>query len=352
MGIYHSHPDSPASPSEYDRDHAWPWFSYIIVSVNAGIAAEALAWKLRDDRSGFDRLIVEENGEARMSVVKVEIPTALRAFAGNKDTVPLEGETVGELLTKLGAAFPQLKKHIFDEQDRLRSFVNVYVNDDDIKHLDKERTRVSAKDVVSIIPSVAEERPRRVRGKRRRRRCHAQPAARSSATAGTSSCRRSAWTVSNVAPRARCSMGAGGLGSPVLSYLAAAGWDRLGSWISTRWTSPTSSARSSTRPRMSAGPSSNPRRDRISPSTPTYRSSSTRKRSSSENTMAIFAGYDIVIDGTDNFPTRYLVNDACVMLGMPNVYGEHFPVRRPGVGFYPETARCYRCVYPEPPPPG
>jgi proteasome lid subunit RPN8/RPN11 len=65
VGIYHSHPDSPASPSDYDRDHAWPWFSYIIISVKTGIAAEALAWKLRDDRSGFDRMILEENGEAR-----------------------------------------------------------------------------------------------------------------------------------------------------------------------------------------------------------------------------------------------------------------------------------------------
>ncbi len=70
VGIYHSHPDSPARPSEYDRDHAWPWFSYIIVSVKAGKAAEAKAWQLRDDRSGFDALILEaampaEKGDRR-----------------------------------------------------------------------------------------------------------------------------------------------------------------------------------------------------------------------------------------------------------------------------------------------
>src|SRR5208283_1458173 len=91
----------------------------------------------------------------RRAMTKVEIPTALRAFAGNKDAVELEGATVGELLRALGASFPQLKKHLFDDQGKLRNFVNVYVNDDDIKHLDKEATRVSAKDVISIIPSVA-----------------------------------------------------------------------------------------------------------------------------------------------------------------------------------------------------
>jgi proteasome lid subunit RPN8/RPN11 len=60
VGIYHSHPDSPARPSEYDRDHAWPWFSYLIVSVRGGKAAEANAWQLRDDRSGFDPVALEQ----------------------------------------------------------------------------------------------------------------------------------------------------------------------------------------------------------------------------------------------------------------------------------------------------
>ena len=59
VGIYHSHPDSPARPSEYDRDHAWPWFSYVIVSVKGGKSAEANAWELRDDRSGFDEVELE-----------------------------------------------------------------------------------------------------------------------------------------------------------------------------------------------------------------------------------------------------------------------------------------------------
>jgi proteasome lid subunit RPN8/RPN11 len=64
VGIYHSHPDSPARPSDYDREHAWPWFSYVIVSVSGGKAAEAHAWQLRDDRSGFDAVKLETAAEA------------------------------------------------------------------------------------------------------------------------------------------------------------------------------------------------------------------------------------------------------------------------------------------------
>ncbi|HYW83665.1 MAG: M67 family metallopeptidase [Spirochaetia bacterium] len=60
VGIYHSHPDSPARPSEYDRDHAWPWFSYIIVSVKGGKADEANGWQLKEDRSGFEALKLEK----------------------------------------------------------------------------------------------------------------------------------------------------------------------------------------------------------------------------------------------------------------------------------------------------
>ncbi len=64
VGIYHSHPDNPARPSEYDRDHAWPWFSYLIVSVAGGSAGETKAWQLREDRSGFDAVALEDAEES------------------------------------------------------------------------------------------------------------------------------------------------------------------------------------------------------------------------------------------------------------------------------------------------
>jgi adenylyltransferase/sulfurtransferase len=73
---------------------------------------------------------------------------------------------------------------------------------------------------------------------------------------------------------------------------------------------------------------------------------------SSENAMEIFAPYDIVVDGTDNFPTRYLVNDACVLLGKPNAYGSIFRFEGQASVFATKDGPCYRCLYPEPPPPG
>ncbi|HVK05607.1 MAG TPA: molybdopterin-synthase adenylyltransferase MoeB [Armatimonadaceae bacterium] len=72
----------------------------------------------------------------------------------------------------------------------------------------------------------------------------------------------------------------------------------------------------------------------------------------SANALELFANYDIIIDGTDNFPTRYLVNDACVLLGKPNVYGSIFRFEGQATVFWAEKGPCYRCLYPEPPPPG
>src|SRR6185295_9267912 len=73
---------------------------------------------------------------------------------------------------------------------------------------------------------------------------------------------------------------------------------------------------------------------------------------SSENAFDIMKGYDVVVDGTDNFPTRYLVNDACVLLGIPNVYGSIFRFEGQSTVFATKDGPCYRCLYPEPPPPG
>jgi len=70
------------------------------------------------------------------------------------------------------------------------------------------------------------------------------------------------------------------------------------------------------------------------------------------NALALFADYDVIVDGTDNFPTRYLVNDACVLLGKPNVYGSIFRFDGQATVFFPPEGPCYRCLYPEPPPPG
>src|SRR4029077_18856877 len=97
------------------------------------------------------------NGSARgrIDMAKVLIPTPLRQYAGKQDSVQADGSTVGEVLTSLTAEFPELRTQLYNTEGRLRSFVNVYVNDEDIRYLQKDATPTAAGDTVSIVPSIA-----------------------------------------------------------------------------------------------------------------------------------------------------------------------------------------------------
>lgn len=88
-------------------------------------------------------------------MAKILIPTPLRQYAGGADSVEISAATAGELLSKLTDAHPDLRKQIFNDEGKLRSFVNVYVNDDDIRYLDRNDTAVKDGDTVSIVPSIA-----------------------------------------------------------------------------------------------------------------------------------------------------------------------------------------------------
>jgi len=283
-----------------------------------------------------------------MNLVTVEIPTALRGFAGNKDAVQLEGATVGDLLQRLGSQYPQLAKHIFDDQGQLRNFVNVYVNDDDIRHLQKEQTPVQSKDVISIIPSVAGGAAgveATVDG-----RLDQQQVQRYSrhlilpevGMEGQRKLRRAKVLV----------IGAGGLGSPTLSYLAAAGVGTIGI-VDFDTVDLTNLQRQIIYTTQDVGRSKlQTAAERVRSMNPDVDVKTHEARLTSENALEILRGYDVVVDGTDNFPTRYLVNDACVMLGIPNVYGSIFRFDGQASVFCRPDGPCYRCVYPNPPPPG
>lgn len=152
VGYYHSHPDHPSRYSEYDRDHALPNMSYVIVSVLGGKVATTQSWRLRDDRSAMDEEPVQE--ESPMSV-SIQIPTALRSYTDGQAAVTVAGHTAGEALDALTASYPSLARHLRTEDGKLRSFVNVYLNDEDIRFLEKERTVVKAGDTLVIVPSIA-----------------------------------------------------------------------------------------------------------------------------------------------------------------------------------------------------
>jgi sulfur-carrier protein adenylyltransferase/sulfurtransferase len=147
-------------------------------------------------------------------------------------------------------------------------------------------------------------------------------------------------------------VGAGGLGSPLALYLAAAGVGTIGivdfdvvdeSNLQRQIIHGTSDIG---RPKMESA------RDRIADINPNVEVEAFEEALTSDNALEIFEDFDVVVDGTDNFPTRYLVNDACVLLGKPNVYGSIFRFEGQASVFWAQEGPCYRCLYPEPPPPG
>ena len=88
-------------------------------------------------------------------MAKVLIPAALRQYAGGQKELEINGGTVGEILSALTGQHDELRKHLYNDEGKLRSFVNVYLNDDDVRYLDRERTAASAGDTLSIVPSIA-----------------------------------------------------------------------------------------------------------------------------------------------------------------------------------------------------
>ena len=147
-------------------------------------------------------------------------------------------------------------------------------------------------------------------------------------------------------------IGAGGLGSPLALYLAAAGVGNLGI-VDFDVVDVTNLQRQVLHGTSDVGRSKlESARKRIADVNPHVQLTTYEEPLTSANALEIFRGYDLVVDGTDNFPTRYLVNDACVLLGIPNVYGSIYRFEGQASVFATKDGPCYRCLYPEPPPPG
>jgi adenylyltransferase/sulfurtransferase len=341
VGFYHSHPDHPARPSQYDLDHAWPNLSYIIVAVAGGTPRELHSWRLREDRTAFE--------EETRDMTRVLIPTPLRAYTEKQAAVEAAGGTIAEVLADLTGRFGDLRQHLFTPEGRLRSFVNVYVNDEDIRYLQREATPLKTGDVVSIVPSVAGGSPAPVSASaapdltadevKRYSRHLIMP------EVGVDGQRRLK------AASVLC-IGAGGLGSPAALYLAAAGVGRLGIVdfdavdFSNLHRQILHGTEDVGRPKLQSA------RDRLLSINPEVHIDTYETTLTSRNALDLFGDYDVILDGTDNFPTRYLVNDACVLLKKPNAYGSIFRFEGQASVFAAPGGPCYRCLYPEPPPPG
>ncbi len=283
-------------------------------------------------------------------MAKILIPTPLRQYADKKDSVQLTGSTVGEVLKSLTSEYADLRRHLYNDEGKLRSFVNVYVNDEDIRYLNKEATPLNDGDTVSIVPSIA------------------------GGSAGVAAPPAPPLTLSKdeilrysrhlIMPEVGMEgqlklksakvalIGTGGLGAPLGMYLAAAGIGRIG-LVDFDVVDFTNLQRQVIHGTKDVGKKKlDSAAETMLDINPYVEIDRHETALTSENALEILKDYDIVVDGTDNFPTRYLVNDACVLLKKPNVYGSIFRFEGQATIFAYPGGPCYRCLYPEPPPPG
>src|SRR3989475_89399 len=282
--------------------------------------------------------------------VTITIPTPLRQFAGGKSRIDVEATTAGEALERLTAQYAELRRHLYNDQNALRSFVNIYLNDEDIRHQSGADTPVKDGDALMIVPSIAGGAA-----------VEEQVADTLPALSHEEIARYSRHLImpevglqgqKRLKAASVLMIGTGGLGAPLGMYLAAAGVGRLGI-VDFDVVEASNLQRQIIHGTKDVGRrKTESARDRLRDINPHIEIETHEARLTSENAMRHFRNYDIIVDGTDNFPTRYLVNDACVLTGKPNVYGSIFRFEGQASVFWAERGACYRCLYPEPPPPG
>ncbi|MCH8304642.1 MAG: molybdopterin-synthase adenylyltransferase MoeB [Candidatus Marinimicrobia bacterium] len=275
--------------------------------------------------------------------ISIRIPSPLRRYTDNQAavSVSINEPSVSSALQSLLKKHEELGRHLYEEDGKLRSFVNIYLNNEDVRFGDGLDSKLNEGDELSIIPAIAGGVPVTLDNWEimRYSRHLIMPEVNID---GQQKLKASSVLL----------IGAGGLGSPSSLYLAAAGIGRMGivdfdvvedSNLQRQVLYGTSDIGT---PKLEAA------EKRLKDLNPRLNVEPYQERLSSENAREIISKYDVVVDGTDNFPTRYLVNDACVLEGKPNVYGSIFRFDGQVSVFNHEGGPCYRCLYSEPPPPG
>lgn len=279
----------------------------------------------------------------------VIIPTPLRKFTNQEPRVSVQATTVKEAINVLSDRFPELRKNLLDDSGTIRGFVNLFVGDDDIRNLQQENTALDPDTVLSIVPAIAggsgqEDHPFSKEELARYNRHIIIP------DFGLEAQKKLKAAKVLV-------VGSGGLGSPLLLYLAAAGVGTIGI-VDFDVVDDSNLQRQVLFGVENIGElkveAAKRRMQQLNPyiTIQTYNTQLTSK-----NALEIISQYDVIADGTDNFPTRYLVNDASVIAGKPNVYASIFQFEgQVSVFNYTDkngnTGPNYRDLYPTPPDPG
>lgn len=277
------------------------------------------------------------------------IPTPLRKFTNQQTRITVEGKTIKEAFSDLILNYPDVKKNLIDENEKIRGFVNIFLEDEDIRNLQEEETIIQPNSVISIIPAIA----------------------------GGSGIEEINFTKEELARYNRhiiipdfgieaqkklkaakvLVIGSGGLGSPLLLYLAAAGVGTLGI-VDLDVVDDSNLQRQVLFGVQDIGiPKVEAAKIRLKQLNPHIKIKTYNTQFTSKNALEIIKDYNVVADGTDNFPTRYLVNDASVLAGIPNVYASIFQFEgQVSVFNYTDKNGTkgpnYRDLYPTPPEPG
>ncbi|NOZ63863.1 MAG: MoaD family protein [Caldiserica bacterium] len=271
--------------------------------------------------------------------VRVRIPVPLQKLTGNQTEVECEGKDIRDLIENLDKKYPGIKERLCEENGSLRRFINFFVNEQDIRFLQGDKTELKDGDEVSIIPAIAggidfsEEQIERY---------SRQIILPEVGGAGQKKILEARVLI----------IGCGGLGSPCAYYLASAGVGHIGLVDSDRvelnnlqrqilhFTSDVGKLKVESA------------KEKLNSLNPDVEITTYPLRITSENIMDIIKDYDIIVDGSDNFPTRYLVNDACVIAGKPFSHAGILKFEGQAITIVPHEGPCYRCLFPEPPPPG
>jgi adenylyltransferase/sulfurtransferase len=270
--------------------------------------------------------------------VEVRIPSPLKSLTDGKDVIQSEGSTVGEVIQEVISAYPQLRERLCDEKGDVRRFINIFLNDEDIRFMKNLETPVNDGDSLSIIPAIAGG---------------AEPINDHTIFRQGFSPQWAEMKEERLKEGKVFVLGAGGLGSPAALYLASAGVGTIGIAdsdvvdLSNLHRQLLHFTKDVGREKVRSA------RGKLKALNPNVNVRTYQTRVTSENVREIIRPYDVIIDGSDNFPTKFLINDACYFERKPLVLGGILKFYGQATVFHPwYKGPCYRCIFPNPPPPG
>ena len=285
--------------------------------------------------------------------MKIIISATLRSFFGRNTETEAKGNTIEEILNNLADEYPEAKRGLFDEHGKVREFIRIYADGQDWTDPTFHRESLRGKEELLLLPAIAGGAPEgSIIPEERRKEVSLDDAEIDRFNKHLLLREIGVKGQKRIKAARVCVIGAGALGSPVIQYLAAAGVgtikvvDHDTVALGNLQSQVIHTARDVKRPKVASA------RDTIRNINRNITVIDENLKVDAENIASVIEGFDLVIDCTDNYPARYLINDACVLAGIPLVYGAIYQFEGQVSVFGYKGGACLRCIYPSPPPAG